>query len=49
MLNKYIIVQSRGSSGGMATDYGLDGRGTIPGSGKVFLFSITVQTGSGAH
>jgi hypothetical protein len=24
----------------MATDYGLDGRGSIPGSDKIFLISI---------
>jgi hypothetical protein len=33
----------------MATGYGLNGRGSIPDSGKIFLFSIIVQTVSGAH
>jgi hypothetical protein len=36
MLNTYIIVQSRDRSRGMATGYGLDGGGSIPGSGKIF-------------
>jgi hypothetical protein len=30
---------------GIATGYGLDGRGLIPGRGKIFLHSV--QTGSG--
>jgi hypothetical protein len=39
----YISVflhQSRDSSLGIATGYGLDGRGSVPVRGKIFLFSI---------
>jgi hypothetical protein len=32
-----ICMRSRNSSVGIATDYGLDGRGSIPGRGKRFL------------
>jgi len=35
-----------GSSVGIATDYGLDGRGWNPGRGEIFP---PVQTGPGAH
>jgi hypothetical protein len=32
---------------GIATDYGLDGRGAIPGKGKIFLQGV--KTDSGVH
>jgi hypothetical protein len=31
---------NRDNSGGIATGYGLEERGSIPGRGKVFLFSV---------
>jgi hypothetical protein len=34
---------------GVSTGYGLDGRCWIPGRGRMFFFSINVQTGSGVH
>jgi hypothetical protein len=40
---------SRNSSVVIATGYGLEGLGSIPGRGKIFLSSITSQTVSGAH
>jgi hypothetical protein len=40
---------SRGSSGSIVSDCGLDGRGSILSRGKGFSSSLCVQTGSGAH
>jgi hypothetical protein len=40
---------NRESSVGIATSYGLDGRGSIPGRGKKFSLPHSVQTGSRAH
>jgi hypothetical protein len=40
---------SRDSSVGVATGYGLDGWGSIPGTGRDFPLLHSVQTGSGAH
>jgi hypothetical protein len=37
------------NSGGIATGYGMDGRGSIPGKSKRFSSLHSVQTGSGAH
>jgi hypothetical protein len=36
-------MQSRDSSVGIATGYGLDSRGSIPSRGKIFLFSISSE------
>jgi hypothetical protein len=46
-----ILLESRDSSVGIATGYGLDRRGSILDSGKRFLFSLlhSFQTDSGAH
>jgi hypothetical protein len=41
----YVMILD--SSVGIATGYGLDGLGSIPGRGKRFLHSV--QTGSGPH
>jgi hypothetical protein len=38
-----------GSSVGIATDDGLDGRGSIPGKSKSFSLLPSFQTGCGAH
>jgi hypothetical protein len=35
-----LLLKSRDISVGIVTGYGLDGRGSIPGRGKIFLFSI---------
>jgi hypothetical protein len=43
-----MYARSRDSSVGIATGYGLDGRGSIPGSDKTFSLH-SVQTSSGAH
>jgi hypothetical protein len=40
---------SRGGSGSITSDYGLDYRGSIPDRGRGFFSSPCVQTGSGAH
>jgi hypothetical protein len=40
---------SRGRSGSIVSDYGLDDRGSIPGGAEDFCSSPCVQTGSGAH
>jgi hypothetical protein len=37
------------SSVDLATGYGLDGRGSIPGRGKIFFLLHSVQTGSEDH
>jgi hypothetical protein len=37
-------IRSRDSSVGIATGYGLDGRGSIIGRGKIFLFSTVTST-----
>jgi hypothetical protein len=37
------------NSVGIATGYGLDDRGSIPGRGKRFSLLPSVQTGSGVH
>jgi hypothetical protein len=39
----------RNSSVGIATGYGLDGRGLIPGRGSRSFLHHSVQTGSEAH
>jgi hypothetical protein len=45
-----FIYRSRGSSGSIVSDYGLEERGSIPGGGKGFFSSsLCVQTGSGDH
>jgi hypothetical protein len=38
-----------GSSVSIMSDYGLDGRGSIPDRGRGFSSNLFVQTGSGAH
>jgi hypothetical protein len=43
-----VKYRSRDSSVGIATVYGLDFWGSIPGKGNIFPFR-SVQTGSGAH
>jgi hypothetical protein len=40
---------SSDDSVGIAKDYGLDGRGSIPGRGKRFSLLQGVQTGCGAY
>jgi hypothetical protein len=40
---------SRGSSGSIVSDYGLDDRGSIPDRGRGFSSSLCVQIGYGAH
>jgi hypothetical protein len=47
----YLILQGFApkSGAGIATCWGLDGRGSIPGKGKRFSLLHSVQTGSGAH
>jgi hypothetical protein len=41
---------SRGSSGSIVSNYGLDDQGSIPDrEAEDFSFSLCVQTGSGAH
>jgi hypothetical protein len=51
--HKYMYVQisewSRGSSGSIVSDYGLEGRGSIPDRDRRFSSSLCVQTGSGVH
>jgi hypothetical protein len=42
-------VVSRDSSVGIAAGYWLDGRGSIPGKGKIFSLFHSVQTGKGAQ
>jgi hypothetical protein len=37
------------SSVGIATSYGLDDRGSIPGGAGNFCLRCRIQTGSGAH
>jgi hypothetical protein len=46
---KLRVDWSRGSSGSIVSDYGLDDRGSIPDRGREFFFSPCVQTGSGAY
>jgi hypothetical protein len=46
LLSILYIVVSQGSSVGVATSYGLDGRGSGVGN---FYLPHRVQTGSGAH
>jgi hypothetical protein len=41
--------RNRDSSVGIATGYGLDGRGSIPGRDYRFSLLDSVQTDSGAH
>jgi hypothetical protein len=38
LLLHQLIFRSRGSSGSIVSDYGLDDRGSIPGRGRGFLF-----------
>jgi hypothetical protein len=48
----YILKESRDSSVGIATGYGLDDRGVgvpSPGGGKNFHFSMSFRPFSGAH
>jgi hypothetical protein len=40
---------SRGSSGSIVSDYGLDDRGSIPREAEDVSSSPCFQTGSGAH
>jgi hypothetical protein len=47
--NRRFFRRSRDSSDGIATSYGLDSRGSIPGSGNRFSILHNVQTGSEAH
>jgi hypothetical protein len=42
-----VFVVSRDSSLGIATGYELDDRGSIPGRGKIFLFSIAYRPALG--
>jgi hypothetical protein len=44
-----FVTRSRGSSGSIVSDYGLDDRGSIPDRAEDFSSSPCVQTGSGAH
>jgi hypothetical protein len=39
VIDNQYKMRSRDSSVGTATGYGLDGRGSIPGRGKIFLLS----------
>jgi hypothetical protein len=43
------VLGKRDSSVGVATDYGLDDRGSTPCRSKSFLLLRSVQTGSGVH
>jgi hypothetical protein len=45
----YFNELSRDRSDGIATDYGLDGRGSILGMSKHFSLLHRVQAGSEAH
>jgi hypothetical protein len=36
-----FIILSQNSSVGITTGYGLDGRGSIPGRGKIFFFILS--------
>jgi hypothetical protein len=48
----YSRMWSRGSSGSIVTDYGLDDRAIgvrFPAGAKDFSSNLCVQTGSGAH
>jgi hypothetical protein len=54
--SQYVVVsdegRSRGSSGSIVSDYGLDDRAIgvrFPTGAKDFSSSLCVQTGSGAH
>jgi hypothetical protein len=42
-------LKKRGSSLSTVSDYGLDGRGSIPDRGRGFSPNLCVQTGSGTH
>jgi hypothetical protein len=42
-------MRDQDSSVGTETGYGLDCWGSIPGRGKIFFFSINIQTGSDVH
>jgi hypothetical protein len=44
-----LNIWSRGSSGSIVSDYGLDDRGSIPVGTEDFSSSPCVQTGSGTH
>jgi hypothetical protein len=44
---RYRLDRSRDSSAGIATGYGLDGRGSIHGRDKIFLFSIAFRAALG--
>jgi hypothetical protein len=44
-----VYLWSRGSSGNIVSDYGLNDRGSIPVRGRGFFFYPLVQIGSGAH
>jgi hypothetical protein len=41
-------VRNLGSLIGVATGYGLDGRGSVPGKNKIFLFSTTSRPSLGS-
>jgi hypothetical protein len=47
IITTIIILKSRASSVGIATGFGLDGRGSTPGRCKVFLFSIVSRPAVG--
>jgi hypothetical protein len=40
IMNLKYLTQSRDSSACISTGYGMDGRGSIPGRDKFFIFSI---------
>jgi hypothetical protein len=44
-----LLSMSQDISVAIVTGYGLNGWGSVPSRGKIFLFSHSIQTGSGAH
>jgi hypothetical protein len=42
-------LEGRDSSVGTATGYRLDGRGSIPGRARIFIFSTASRPALGAH
>jgi hypothetical protein len=48
-LRRIFVNQSRDSSVCIATGYGPDGQGSIPGKDKIFSVLQNVQTDSGAY
>jgi hypothetical protein len=47
--NKCFFNRSRDSLVDIATGYGLDGQGSIPNRGKIFLFFIVSRPALGPH